>query len=61
MDMSNLESNVYILLLDDPITDYDINTARKSMKKAGYDFALSTLDIVLNVLSPVILMSLNIM
>ena len=40
---------------------YDINTARKGMKKAGYDFALSTLDIVMKVLSPVILMLLNIM
>ena len=61
IDMSNLESNVYIPLLDDPITAYDINAARKSMKKAGYDFALSTLDIVLKVLSPVLLMLLNIM
>ena len=61
IDMSTLESNVYIPLLDDPITDYDINAARKSMKKAGYDFALSTHDIVLNVLSPVILMLLNVM
>ena len=48
IDMSNLESNVYIPLLDDPITDYDINATRKSMKKAGYEFALSTLDILLN-------------
>ena len=61
IDMSNLESNVYIPLLDDPITDYGINAARKSMKKAGYDFALSTLDIILNVLSPVILVLLDIM
>ena len=44
IDMSNLESNVYIPLLDNPITEYDITAARKSMKQAGYDFALSTLD-----------------
>ena len=61
IDMSNLESNVYIPLLDDPITDYGINAARNSMKKAGYDIALSTLDIILNGLSPVILILLDIM
>ena len=59
LKISELESNVYIPLLDDPITENDINTATKSMKKGGYDFNLASLYIIVNVMSPILVIILN--
>ena len=33
LKISEHESNVYIPILDDPVTENDVNTAMKSMKK----------------------------
>ena len=61
LNMNTLESNVYIPLLDDSISGDDVSNARKDTKKGGYDFTLSALDIVLEVLNPIILILLNTM
>ena len=39
-EIMDLESECYIPVLDDPITERELNYAWKDMKKAGYDYNL---------------------
>ena len=42
-EIMNIETNVTIPILDDPITENEINEAFNSMKKSGYDYSISVL------------------
>ena len=45
-EMESLESNIYIPITDDPITETEITNAYSDMKKGGYDFSLHVLNFI---------------
>ena len=53
--ISNLETNTYIPILDDPVKQNDIADAMKGMKKGGYDYNLQVLQIIVRMISPILL------
>ena len=59
--ISNLKTGTYIPILDDPISSVDINLAMKDMKKGGYDYSINILHILVNIMSPILLLFFNIM
>ena len=60
-EINQLDTDVYIPALDDPITSNEISDAYKSMKKGGFDFNLPILGILTGTLSQILLILLNIM
>ena len=59
--VSNLSSHTYIPLLDDPISQRDLNNAMKGMKKGGYDYSVQILKILSQIMSPLLLLFFNLM
>ena len=60
-EMSDLRSNVYIPALDDPITESEMKSDLKDMKKPGYDYALPVLNMLVSTFTLLILSMLNLM
>jgi len=61
LKIEKLESKTYIPVLDDPISQKEVLDAEKDMKKGGYDFRLSSLHTIIEVISPLLLIILNIL
>ena len=59
--IANLSSSTYIPILDDPISQHDINYAMKDMKKGGYDYKLPVLQMVVSMFLPIIVLIMNFM
>ena len=57
--IKKLETITHIPELDDPMTQVEMDTAVKNMKKGGYDFTLTALHVIMNILSPLIFLILN--
>ena len=57
--ITSLESNTYIPILDDPITEQDINEAFKDCKKGGYDYNLPVLGILTRNMLPMLILLFN--
>ena len=61
LHISNLTSNIYIPVLDDSISQNDIEDAMKTMKKGGYDYKLPILNILTTLFLPLLLVIMNFM
>ena len=61
LKISNLDTNTYIPLLDDPINQKDLDGAMKGMKKGGYDYSVKVLQLLVRLMSPLLLLLFNIM
>ena len=58
-NIDTLSSNVYIPLLDDPITNIEVRESVRKCKKGGYDFPITSMkNFILNFM-PIIIMLLN--
>ena len=53
------DTDLYIPVTDDPITEVEISNAYKKMKKGGYDFSLDVLKMIMVVLLPIMLILVN--
>ena len=60
-EMLQLESNVYTPVLDDSITEFDVTSAYKDLKKSGYDYALPIINILISSFSLTLLMLMSFM
>ena len=61
LHISNLTSDIYIPVLDDPISQSDIKDAMKTMKKGGYDYKLPILTLLTTIFLPMIIIIMNFM
>ena len=59
--MIELNTDVYIPILDDRITERDVKESIKDSKKGGYDFKLSVLHILVDNMLPSLVLLLNCM
>ena len=59
--MEQLESNTYIPVLDNPISLSELEDAAKEMKKGGYDYGINSVFSFVKILSPLLLILLNMM
>ena len=59
--IEQLQTDSYVPGLDDPITQGEIDGAMKEMKKGGYDYNLNILRILVQFMSPIVLLLFNIM
>ena len=59
--ISELKSDVYIPEMDKPITKDELDNAMKLMKNGGYDHKIDMFRKIVNVMSPIILLFLNIL
>ena len=59
--IEELSTNTYNPALDDPISPKELDDALKEMKKGGYDYSLSILKILTQMMSPMLLLFFNIM
>ena len=59
--IEELSTNTYNQALDDAITQEEMNSAMKEMKKGGYDYGLDILKLIVRVMSPLLLLFFNIM
>ena len=57
--ISELQSDVYIPVLDDPINSQEIDEAVAKMKKGGYDYTQQALNVMLQVAKPLIILIMN--
>ena len=57
----NLQSDVTIPILDDPITQSEVEDAMDDMKKGGYDFPLPVVNILRQLFLPALVTLMNIM
>ena len=60
-NMMELNTDVYIPTLDDPITSNEIETAINEMKKGGFDHRMDMFRIIMKVMWPLILIIMNIL
>ena len=60
-DINQLQSNVTIPILDDPITLNEISVAVTEMKKGGFDYPLPIIRMLYSLFSPLLIVLLNIM
>ena len=60
-NIEQLQTDNYVPELDDPITQSEIDSAMKEMKKGGYDYSLNILRILVKFMSPILLLLFNIM
>ena len=58
-NISSLQSNVTIPILDDPIAEHEVDEAMKSMNNGGFGYSLSILLILTSCFSNTILLLLN--
>ena len=61
LKITNLSTNVYIPVLDDPITGEELHEASQSMKKGGYDVQLPVIKILVTTFAQLILLIMNFM
>ena len=59
--IEELTTDTYIPALDDPISMEEVDTAAKEMKKGGYDYNLDILKVLVQVMSPLLLLFFNVM
>ena len=59
--VEDLKSEIHIPLLDDPITEPEMETALKDMKNGGFDHKVDLFRIIVKTLSPLILLLMNIL
>ena len=59
LNVDTLVSNIYIPILDDPITDVDITDGLKRCKKGGYDFPITSMKNFILSFMPMIVLLLN--
>ena len=59
--IENLSTNAYVTSLDDPISRNDIDKAMKNMKKGGFDYGVNVLQVLVQIMSPLLLLLFNIM
>ena len=59
--INKLTTNIYIPVLDDPISNGEINDALKECKKGGYDYTLPILRILTTHILPLLLLLINAM
>ena len=59
--IDQLKSKTYIPVLDDPITRSELDEAIKKMKKGGYDYKIDVIEVISTIMSPLLLILLNIM
>ena len=59
VEMDSLETQTYMPITDDPITETEMLVAQREMKKGGYDFSLDVLSMLMQVASPALLILLN--
>ena len=57
--IKELSSDMYIPILDDPITERDINEAFKDCKKGGYDYNVPVLGILMRSMLPMLILLFN--
>lgn len=60
-NIMSLQSDVTIPLLDDPITQSEVEDALDDMKKGGYDFPLPVVHILRKLFLPVLVLLMNVM
>ena len=60
-EIMDLESECYIPVLDDPITERELNYAWKDMKKAGYDYSLPVIGILVTHFTLMVVTILNLL
>ena len=58
-NLDELSSDIYIPILDDPITNLEVNESMKKCKKGGYDFPVTSMKKFVHFFMPVILLLLN--
>ena len=58
-NMSNLQSDITIPVLDDPISEHEVDDALKSMNNGGFDYNLPLVSILISCFSHTILLLLN--
>ena len=56
-----ISSDVYIPILDDPITESEVKDSLKKCKKGGYDFTLPVLNYIVTNFMPTIIILFNVM
>ena len=54
-ELLQLESDVYIPVLDDPITESEVKSAYRNLKKSCYDYALPVTNILVSSLTVTLL------
>ena len=59
--INELTTDAYVSALDDPITNEEINSAMNEMKKGGFDYGLNILKILMQLMSPILVLLFNIM
>ena len=59
--IEELLTDNYVPELDNPITQNEMDSAMKEMKKGGYDYSLNILRILIQFMSPMLLLLFNIM
>ena len=58
-NIDDLVSDVYIPVLDDPITSSEVHDSMKKCKKGGYDFPIASTKKFVQVFMPIILLLMN--
>ena len=59
--INKLTTDAYVSALIDPITNEEINRAMDEMKKGGFDYGLNILKILMQLMSPILVLLFNIM
>ena len=56
---AQIESDVTVPVLDDPITEEEIKCAWRNMKKSGYDYNMEVLNILVTFFSLILVNMMN--
>ena len=59
LEILQIESDVTVPVLDDPITDEEIKCAWRNMKKSGYDYNMEVLNILVTFFSLILVNMMN--
>ena len=57
--LDTLHTNVNIPLIDDPITPEEVYNASRKMKKGGWDYPITVLNVIVKSILPILLILLN--
>ena len=55
----SLDTNMHVPVLDDPITEDEVRTAFRDMKKSGFDYPLTILNILVTAFSALLVTIFN--